>query len=93
MKTMIKRINVINDQFTVNEAKEVLLDYISKSIKRNKIENFSSQIRLGINDEKALNRIEHLKAQLDSLSTFLKEAQLNNKTLKIKSFIEIQYVD
>lgn len=89
----MQKINLINGQFTVIEAKEVLLYHLNKSIDYNKIQNFSSQIRFGTEDEKALERIQFLNKQADFLSTLLKEAYENNKTLKINSFLEIEYVD
>lgn len=89
----MQKINLINGQFTVIEAKEVLLDHLNKSINYNKIQNFSSQVRFGVDDDKALERIQFLNEQADFLSIILKEAHKNNKTLKINSFLEIEYVD
>lgn len=93
METTMNKINLIDGQFTVNEAKEVLLDYLNKSINHNKIKNFSSQVRFGVDDEKALESIEFLKEQADYLSEILKEAHQNSKMLKINSFVKIEYVD
>ena len=89
----MKKINLIDDEFSSAEANEILMDLYNKNINFNKIQNFSSQIRFGEDDEKALNRIAQLKESVSSIAEILEEAKAQNKKLKIKSFIEIEYED
>jgi hypothetical protein len=67
------------------------MDLCNKNIHFNKVQNFSSQIRFGEDDEKALYRIVQLKESVLLISEILEEAKSQNKNLKIKSFIEIEY--
>ena len=92
METM-KKINLMNGEFNSIEAREILLDMCNKNINFNNVQNFSSQIRFGEDDEKALNRINQLKESVSSITEILEEAKAHNKKLKIKSFIEIEYED
>lgn len=89
----MKKINLMNGEFNSIEAREILLDMCNKNINFNKVQNFSSQIRFGEDDEKALNRINQLKESVSRITEILEEAKVYNKKLKIKSFIEIEYED
>ena len=89
----LKKINLINGKFDSIEAREILLDMCNKNINFNKVQNFSSQIRFGEDDENALNRIDQLRESVVHISEILEEAKAHNKRLKIKSFIEIEYED
>lgn len=89
----LKKINLINGEFDSFEAREILLDMCNKNINFNKVQNFSSQIRFGEDDEKALHRIEQLKESVSNITEILEEAKAQNKKLRIKSFIEIEYED
>ncbi len=92
METM-KKINLIKGEFNSFEAREILMDLCNKNINFNKVQNFSSQIRFGEDDEKALERIAHLKESVNHITELLNEARIQNKKLKIQSFIEIEYED
>ena len=87
----LKKINLINGDFNAFEAREILMDLCNKSIHFNKVQNFSSQIRFGEDDEKALHRIVQLKESVLLIYEILEEAKSHNKNLTIKSFIEIEY--
>lgn len=89
----MKKINLMNGEFNSIEAREILLDMCNKNINFNKVQNFSSQIRFGEDDEKALSRIDQLRESVANISEILEEAKAHNKKLKIKSFIEIEYED
>lgn len=90
---IIKKINLINGQFNCFEAHEILMDMCNKNINFNKVKNFSSQIRFGEDDEKALEHLAILKENVADISEILDKAKANNRNLKIKSFIEINYED
>ena len=89
----LKKINLINGEFNSFEAREILLDMCNKNINFNKVQNFSSQIRFGSDDEKALHRIDQLRESVAHISEIINEAKTLNKNLKIKSFVEIEYED
>jgi hypothetical protein len=89
----LKKINLINGEFNSFEAREILLDMCNKNMNFNKIQNFSSQIRFGEDDVKALYRIEQLRESVAHISEILEKAKVHNRRLKIKSFIEIDYED
>lgn len=89
----MKVVNLINEDFTPIEAKDILLEMFNKNINFNKIRNFSSQVRYGVDDEEALKRIEILKHSVASINQILKEAHQQGKVLKIKSTVEIDYAD
>lgn len=89
METM-KKINLINGQFTSFEAKEILMDLYVKNINFNKLQNFSSQIRYGKEDDNALSRIEDLKESIHQITQIIDEANANNKKITIHSFIEVE---
>ena len=89
----LKKISLINGEFNSCEAREILMDMCNKNINFNKVQNFSSQIRFGEDDENALNRIDQLRESVVHISEILEEAKAHNKRLKIKSFIEIEYED
>ncbi len=88
-----KKINLINGEFNSLEAREILLDMCNKNINFSNVQNFSSQIRFGKEDENALHRISKLNKSVSSIIEILEEAKAHNKKLKIKSFIEIEYED
>ena len=81
----LKKINLINGEFNSFEAREILLDMCNKNINFNKVQNFSSQIRFGSDDEKALHRIDQLRESVAHISEIINEAKTLNKNLKIKS--------
>lgn len=89
----MKVVNLINEDFTPIEAKDILLEMFNKNINFNKIRNFSSQVRYGVDDEEALKRIEILKNSVESINQILKEAHQQGKVLKIRSTVEIDYAD
>lgn len=86
-----KKFNLINDQFDPFDAQEILLDLHNKNINFNKIKNFSSQVRFGEDDTKALSQIELLKQNAEQIKTIVNIAKVQNKNLRIHSFIEIEY--
>ena len=90
METM-KKINLIDGEVESFEARELLMDLCNKNINFNKVQNFSSQIRFGEEDEKALHSIAQLRESVTSIKEILEDAKAQNKKLKIKSFVEIEY--
>lgn len=89
----MKKINLISGEFAAVQARDLLLEMFHKNINFNKIQNFSSQVRFGKDDNDALDRIKVLQEGVEIVNVILKEAQSQNKSLKIKSSIEIEYVE
>ena len=86
-----KKFNFINGEYNPIEAQEILMDLHHKNINFNKIKNFSSQVRFGEDDTKALSQIQILKQNTEQSASIVKEAKILNKNLIIHSFIEIEY--
>ena len=86
-----KKFNFINGEYNPIEAQEILMDLHHKNINFNKIKNFSSQVRFGEDDTKALSQIQILKQNTEQIASIVKEAKILNKNLIIHSFIEIEY--
>ncbi|UGS19953.1 hypothetical protein [Flavobacterium cyclinae] len=87
----MKRINLINGNYNCSEAKEILMDLCNKNLNSNKLQNFSSQIRFGKDDDQALQQINTLNKSKSDISEIIEDAKQKNKKLIIKSFIEIEY--
>jgi hypothetical protein len=87
----IKKINLINGEFTPSEASELLMDLYNKNINFNKIQNFSSQVRYGVDDENALCRIQELRESVEQIKDVLMEAKEHGKNIVVKSFLEIEF--
>ena len=87
----MKRINLINGNYNCSEAKEILMDLCNKNLNSNKLQNFSSQIRFGKDDDQALQQIDTLDKSKSDISEIIEDAKQKNKKLIIKSFIEIEY--
>jgi hypothetical protein len=86
-----RKFNLINGHYNPIEAQEILMDLHHKNINFNKVKNFSSQVRFGEDDIKALSQIELLKQNTEHIASIVKEAKAQNKNLVIHSFIEIEY--
>lgn len=89
----IKKISLINGAYNPNDASELLMDLYNKNINFNKIKNFSSQIRYGVDDEMALDQIQDLKECVMQIKDIVAEAKARNKNVIIKSFLEIEFED
>lgn len=87
----MKRINLINGNYNCSEAKEILMDLCNKNLNSNKLQNCSSQIRFGKDDDQARQQIDTLNKSKSDISEIIEDAKQKNKKLIIKSFIEIEY--
>lgn len=89
MQTLKKtnQLNLIEGQFSADEAKEILTTIFVTKIKFHELKNFSSQIRTGELDEFAQNRILFLNEELKKIENIVNEAKTLNKKLVIKSDI------
>ncbi len=85
----IEQLNLIEGNFSDEEAKEILMSIYFAKIHFHEMKNFSSQIRFGKNDEIALDRIPKLKIETEKMLQIISDAKLNNKRLHITSKIQI----
>ena len=92
MKTT-ERITLINDSFTNEEAKDVLLHLFKSPINFYNIKNWSSQERYRKDDEVSQERIPALKKEIEKLQQILLQSKRENKKLIISTEIKISFAD
>jgi hypothetical protein len=86
-------LTLIDGEFTSNEANEILLKMISFKINFYKIKNWSSNERLGCDDDFAQKRLSALIKESEILQSVLSEAKIKNVKLSVKSEINISLVE
>jgi hypothetical protein len=84
-----EKLTLIEGEFSNEEASEILTNIFMTKIRFHEAKNFSSQVRLGKDDEIAQERIPALKKEFKKLQDILSEANLKNKKLVISSEINI----
>jgi hypothetical protein len=89
----IEKLTLIEGDFSVNEAKEILNSIYFSKINFHNIKNWSSQERFGKDDAIAQKRIPALKNEIKKLEEILSEAKAKNKKLVISSEITISLLD
>lgn len=85
MKSQFK---LIDGEFRIDEAKEVLINLLEFKIQYHNKQNFSSEIRNGETDERSLTRQEDLKRTKQELLDYLKNFAMDD-TITIYSEIQI----
>ena len=88
-----KKLQLIEGEFSFNEAKEILTSMFVSKINFHNIQNWSSQERYGKDDETAQMKIPLLKNEIEKLEEIILEAKANNKKLIINSEINISLKD
>lgn len=88
-----KEINLINGEFSAQEAQEILINIFSKKIQFHELKNLRSLLQNGIQDEIAERRVPELKTGIDELLKIVTEANKNDKLLSIKSTITVCILD
>jgi hemerythrin superfamily protein len=88
-----KKLQLIEGEFSFNEAKEILTSMFNSKINFHNIQNWSSQERYGKDDETAQKKIPLLKNEIEKLEEIILEAKANNKKLVINSEIIISLKD
>lgn len=86
-------LQLISGEFTPQEAKEILMNLYNTKIKFHQVKNFSSQERLGHDDQIAIKRIADLQKQVEKLKDLLLQVQSENKNLAITSEINISFTE
>lgn len=89
----IEKLTLIEGDFSLNEAKEILTSMFNSKINFHNIQNWSSQERFGKDDETAQKKIPLLRNEIKKLEEIISEAKANNKRLVINSEITISLKD
>jgi hypothetical protein len=84
-------LELINGNFSAQEAKEILVTIFSNKIQFHQRKNFASKEKLGKEDKNALKRIVQLKKSLDKTYKLISEAELKNKRLDISAKVFIAF--
>lgn len=82
-------LTLIEGQFSIEEAREVLMNIFTDKVNFHKLKNLSSIERMGYEDPVAEKRIPELKKEIERLQVILDEAQKHNFNLSIHSEISI----
>lgn len=86
-------LSIIDGKYTPEEANELISKIYVSKIEFNKLKNLSSQVRYGIDDPKAIERIEVLKNNLEKFNSLISTAKENNQQLIISSEISFKLVN
>ena len=86
-------LTIIDDNFTFDEAKDILMNMFTSKINFHNIKNWSSQERFGKNDPIAQKTIPSLRTELIKLEEILLEAKAKNKKLVVNSAINISLLE
>jgi hypothetical protein len=86
-------LTIIDDNFTFDEAKDILMNMFTSKINFYNIKNWSSQERFGKNDAIAQKTIPSLRKELKKLEEILLEAKAKNKKLVVNSAINISLLE
>ena len=86
-------LSIIDGKYTPEEANELISKIYVSKIEFNKLKNLSSQVRYGIDDLKAIERIEVLRINLEKFNSLIAIAKENNQQLIISSEISFKLVN
>lgn len=84
----MEKLKLIDGEFSPTEFKEIVYNLFLKKIEFHKIKNFSSQIRFGIDDTMAIQKISELNQSIEKTSKLFEEAK--EKDTRVFVFSEIQ---
>ena len=82
---------LIEGDFSPKESRELLLSVFKSKIRFHRLKNFSSQERLGKNDENALSRMVQLQETLASIFKVIDSAEKENQILEIRADIVLSF--
>ncbi len=84
--------NLINGEFTLQEALELINNLLQKKMDFHELKSFSSLIRTGDSDLLTINRMSELKQVQSNFMTFINEAKLSHSKVVIQSTINIKLI-
>ena len=82
-------LDLINGQFSTEDARELLVDLFSRKTNFHEIKNFSANERFGQDDPLHLNRIDALMNSIQQLNLFFQALDTSDHNLLIKSVVTI----
>ena len=82
-------IQLIDGEFSIAEAKEILITLINNKIVFHQRKNFSNNERFGCDHEISVERIPQLIQCRDQVMELLEQKEKSGKKLRITSIIEI----
>lgn len=85
--------DLINGQFTPEDARELLTDLFSRKTNFHEIKNFSATERFGKDDPVHVNRIAALTNSMQQLNELFREVDGSDKKLVIRSVVSISVTD
>lgn len=85
--------DLIDGYFTIEDARELLVDLFSRKTNFHEIKNFSANERFGKDDPVHVNRITALTTSMDQLTALFREIEGSNKKLIVRSVVSIVVVD
>ncbi len=86
---MEAKFKLIDGEFSVGEAKEIIGNLLEFKIQYHSKQNFGSEIRTGVSDQKSLSRKENLKATKIHFLSYL-EQMSDTDVINIHSEISIK---
>ncbi|MDB5276406.1 MAG: hypothetical protein JWR61_1361 [Ferruginibacter sp.] len=81
---------LIEGEFTPQDAKEVLINLYSSKLNFHVMKNFSSNERLGKDDETSTKRIPELKKSMLQITEIIEQAEKKKKKLIITAVVSIE---
>ena len=85
--------DLIDGQFTPEDARELLVDLFSRKTNFHEIKNFSANERFGKDDPVHVNRIAALTNSMEQLNELFREVNGSGKRLVIRSVVSISVTD
>ncbi len=86
-----QKLKLIEGDFSPKDAKEILLNLYRSKIKYHEMKNLSSKEHSGIEDAIAVKRIPELRESIKIISDIIKEIEVEERTLRVKSVVKISY--
>lgn len=84
---------LINGEFTTEDARELLTDLFSRKTNFHEIKNFSSTERFGKEDPVHVNRITALTNSMQELNELFRSIEGSDKKIVIRSLVSITVTD
>jgi len=89
----IEKLPLINGTFHQDEVRDLLQNIYTFNINYHKLKNFATQIRFERSDENTKKSLNELEKNLLKIQEILIEAKTLNKSLLIKSEINISFCE
>ncbi|MFY0672996.1 MAG: hypothetical protein JXQ87_06305 [Bacteroidia bacterium] len=84
---------LVDGDYSIGQTNNILFDLINSKINFHNTEIFKNQEKYGENSPHSEKRIAELKAVMETLTKVLEIADDKGKNLRVKSTIEIEYIN